>query len=234
MRRPFVDKMGEFLGHLVVLKFKPGAGGGVGAGQVATSKADGYTLVGSLPGSIVVVPLANKDIVYAPASYTPVAALPKGGFMLVVALALPWKNMKDVVEYSKRNPGKVAYSSSGFMGITHLLGEIFTKEAAMAWHGIKAHQTPDRGRRLHARMCGHQSRLWRWRRLRHPSSGPGGDVSGLPQSGQNPRRARVHLQGIHDMGLKPRHPAHPDRARPPDPERLHQEFQRCVPRRVSR
>ncbi len=136
MLRPFTDKMGEFLGQPVVLNFKPGAGGGVGAGQVATSKADGYTLVGSSPGSIVVVPLANKDIKYSPESFTPVAALSEGGFMLVVAQASPWKNMKDVVEHSKKNPGKVSFSSSGFMGITHLLGEIFTKEAAIKWNHI--------------------------------------------------------------------------------------------------
>jgi tripartite-type tricarboxylate transporter receptor subunit TctC len=136
MLRPFVDKMGEFLGQPIVLNFKPGAGGGVGAGQVAASKADGYTLVGSSPGSIVVVPLANKDIKYSPESFTPVAALSEGGFMLVVALASPWKNMNDVVEYSKSNPGKVTYSSSGYMGITHLLGEIFTKEAAVKWNHI--------------------------------------------------------------------------------------------------
>ena len=136
MLRPFADKMGEFLGQPVVLNFKPGAGGGVGAGQVAASKADGYTLVGSSPGSIVVVPLANKDIKYSPESFTPVAALSEGGLMLVVASASPWKNIKDVVEYSKKNPGKVTYSSSGTMGITHLLGEIFTKEADVKWNHI--------------------------------------------------------------------------------------------------
>ena len=136
MLRPFTDKMGEFLGQPVVLNFKPGAGGGIGAGQVSTSKADGYTLVGSSPGSIVVVPLANKDIKYSPESFTPVAALSEGGLMLVVAFASPWKNMKDVVEHSKKNPDKVTYSSSGTMGITHLLSEIFTKEADVKWTHI--------------------------------------------------------------------------------------------------
>ena len=68
MLRPFADRMGEFLGQPVVLNYKPGAGGGVGAGAVANSKPDGYTLVGTSPGSIVVVPLANKDIQYTPES----------------------------------------------------------------------------------------------------------------------------------------------------------------------
>ena len=87
MLRPFVEKMGEFLGQPVVLNYKPGAGGGVGAGFVATSKADGYTLVGTSPGSIVVVPLANKDIRYSTDSFIPVAALSEGGLMVVVASA---------------------------------------------------------------------------------------------------------------------------------------------------
>ena len=136
MLRPFADKMGEFLGQPVVLNFKPGAGGGVGAGLVATSKADGYTLVGSSPGSIVVVPLANKDIKYSSESFTPVAALSEGGLLLVVASSSSWKNLKDVVEHAKKNPDKMTYSSSGTMGITHLLSEIFTKEAAVKWNHI--------------------------------------------------------------------------------------------------
>jgi tripartite-type tricarboxylate transporter receptor subunit TctC len=136
MLRPFVEKMAEFLGQPVVLDFKPGAGGGVGAGFVAKSKPDGYTLVGSSPGSIVVVPLANKDIRYTPESFTPIAALSEGGLMLVVASSSPWKNMKELVEHSKQNPGKVTFTSSGAMGITHLLAEVFSKEAGVKWSHI--------------------------------------------------------------------------------------------------
>lgn len=136
MLRPIVDKMGEFLGQPVVMNYKPGAGGGVGAGQVATGKADGYMLLGTSPGSIVVVPLANKDIHYSADSFIPIAALSEGGLMLVVPSTSPWKNVKDIVEYSRKNPDKVTYSSSGAMGITHLLGEIFTKDAGVKWSHI--------------------------------------------------------------------------------------------------
>lgn len=133
MLRPFVEKMGEFLGQSVVLNYKPGAGGGVGAGFVAASKADGYTLVGTTPGSIVVVPLANKDIKYTPESFTPIASLAEGGALLVVNSSSPWKNMKELVEHSKKNPGAITFSSSGAMGITHLLAEIFAKEINVKW-----------------------------------------------------------------------------------------------------
>ena len=136
MLRPFVDKMGEFLGQPVVLSYKPGAGGGVGAGSVATSKPDGYTLVGTSPGSIVVVPLANKDVKYTTESFTPVAALAEGGLLLVVPASGPYKTVKELVDFSKKNPGKVTFSTSGAMGITHLLAEIFSKEAGVKWNHI--------------------------------------------------------------------------------------------------
>ena len=136
MLRPFADRMGEFLGQPVVLNYKPGAGGGVGAGVVANSKPDGYTLVGTSPGSIVVVPLANKDIQYTPESFTPIASLAEGAMLLVVNSSSPWKNMKELVEYSKKNPGTITFSSSGALGITHLLAEIFAKEAGINWRHI--------------------------------------------------------------------------------------------------
>ena len=136
MLRPFVEKMGEFLGQPVVLNYKPGAGGGVGAGFVAAAKPDGYTLVGTSPGSIVVVPLANKDIRYTPESFTPIAALAEGGLMLVVASSSPWKTLKDLMENSKKNPGKVSFTSSGALGITHLLAEVLSKEAGVKWNHI--------------------------------------------------------------------------------------------------
>ena len=136
MLRPFVERMAEFLRQPVVLNYKPGAGGGIGAGFVATSKPDGYTLVGTSPGSIVVVPLANKEMRYTPESFTPVAALAEGGLMLVVASSSPWKNMKELVEYSKKNAGRVTFSSSGALGITHLLAEALGKEAGVSWSHI--------------------------------------------------------------------------------------------------
>jgi tripartite-type tricarboxylate transporter receptor subunit TctC len=128
--------MGEFLGQSVVLNFKPGAGGGIGAGSVALSKPDGTTLVGTSPGSIVVVPLANKEIKYSLDSFEPVASLSEGGMMLVVAKNAPWKTLKELVDYSKLNPEKINYTTSGAMGITHLLAEIFSKEAGIKWTHI--------------------------------------------------------------------------------------------------
>ena len=136
MLRPFVEKLPEFLGQSVVLNYKPGAGGAVGAGFVATSKPDGYTLVGTSIGSIVLGPLANKDAKFNLDSFTPVAAVAEGSLILVVPSSSRFKTMKELVEYSKQHPQQLTYTSSGAMGITHVLTEIAAKEAGVRWSHI--------------------------------------------------------------------------------------------------
>ena len=140
MLRPFAEKMQEFLGQPVVLNFKPGAGGAVGAGFVAASKPDGYTLVGSSIGSLVLLPMASKEARYTLESFTPVAALAEGNLLLVVPANSQFQSLKGLVEHAKKNPGQVTYTSSGTMGITHVMTEMFGKEA-----GVKLHHIPFQG-----------------------------------------------------------------------------------------
>lgn len=140
MLRPFTDRLQEVLGQPLVMTYKPGAGGGVGAGSVAASKGDGYTIVGSSPGSLVVVPLANKEVKYTTESFQPIAALSEGGLMLVVPAASPYRTVRDLVEQAKKAPGRITFTSSGALGITHLLAEIFSQEA-----GIKLMHVPYNG-----------------------------------------------------------------------------------------
>ena len=136
MLRPFVERLPEFLGQPVVLNYKPGAGGAVGASFVAASKPDGYTLVGTSIGSIVLGPLANKDAKFNLDSFTPVAAVAEGSLILVVPSSSRFKTMKDLVEYSRQHPQQLTYTSSGAMGITHVLTEIAAKEAGVRWSHI--------------------------------------------------------------------------------------------------
>jgi tripartite-type tricarboxylate transporter receptor subunit TctC len=136
MLRPFLDKMGEFLGQSVIMTYKAGAGGGIGAGSVASSPPDGYTLVGTTQGSIVVVPTFNNAIKYSTESFAPVASLSEGGFILVVKADSQWKTMQELIEYSKKIPKKINYTTSGAMGVTHLIAEIFADEAGIQWTHI--------------------------------------------------------------------------------------------------
>jgi tripartite-type tricarboxylate transporter receptor subunit TctC len=136
MLRPFVERLPEFLGQPVVLNYKSGAGGAVGASFVAASKPDGYTLVGTSIGSIVLGPLANKDSKFSLDSFTPIAAVAEGSLILVVPSSSKFKTLKDMVEYSKQHPRQLTYTSSGAMGITHVLTEIAAKEAGVSWTHI--------------------------------------------------------------------------------------------------
>ena len=59
-----------------------------------------------------------------------------GTNLLVVQSSSPWKSMKELIEHSRKNPGAINYTTSGAMGITHLLAEIFSKEAQLRWTHI--------------------------------------------------------------------------------------------------
>lgn len=134
--RPFLERMGEFLGEPVNLVYRPGAAGGVGAGLVANSKPDGHMLLGSSHSSVVVVPLTNKQVSYDTDSFEPVAALVESGSLLVVLSSSPWKSFEELVEYSKTSPGKLTYTSSGTFGVNHLIPEALSKEAGLKWTHI--------------------------------------------------------------------------------------------------
>ncbi|MFQ1062744.1 Bug family tripartite tricarboxylate transporter substrate binding protein [Bordetella trematum] len=131
MLRPVVDKMPQYLKQPLVMNYKPGAGGGIGAAFVAAAAPDGYTLLGSSPGALVVVPQANKEAKYRSDSFRPVAAISLGGMMIVVPAKSSYRSLKDLVADAKARPDMVSYGTSGALGINHLLGEIFATEAGL-------------------------------------------------------------------------------------------------------
>ena len=131
--RPYVEKAPEYLGQPVTMVYKPGAAGATGAGFVAASKPDGYLLVGSSHSSIVVVPLTQKDVGYTWKSFAPVCSMADSSSLLVVQSGAPWKTLKDLIEDSKKNPGKINYSSSGTFGSNHLIPEAMCAEAGIKW-----------------------------------------------------------------------------------------------------
>ena len=128
--RTVAEPMSRALGQPLVIENKPGAGGTLGAAQVAKSAPDGYTLLVHSAGHV-----ANPSI-YANLSYdtvkdfagvTPLASLPN---VLIVAPSKGWKSVKDLVDTARANPGKLNYASAGIGSATHMNAEIF-RESAM-------------------------------------------------------------------------------------------------------
>jgi tripartite-type tricarboxylate transporter receptor subunit TctC len=130
--RPFVEKMGEFLGQPVSLVYKPGASGAVGARFVADGKPDGHTILGSPNIVVVDVPSNNKEVGYTWESFAPVTALVEGGALLAVQSSSPWKTLQELVEDSKKNPGTITYTIVAF-GLERLVLEALNKEAGVKW-----------------------------------------------------------------------------------------------------
>jgi tripartite-type tricarboxylate transporter receptor subunit TctC len=114
------------LGQPVVVENRAGAGGAIGAREVAKSKPDGYTLLLGNTSTLAVIPAVSVSAGYDPVKdFAPIAKITEGFQILVVHPSSPWKTAKDFVDYAKANPGKINYATSGPGGLPHLAGEVF-------------------------------------------------------------------------------------------------------------
>ncbi len=112
--RIVADRLSASLGQPFIVENRPGAGGSVGAKMVAGSDPDGYTLIFSSPGPVVVSPAINRNAGYdAVKSFAPVAIVSQSPLVLVIHPSVPAKTMKELVAYAQANPGKVHFPSPG-------------------------------------------------------------------------------------------------------------------------
>lgn len=125
--RSLAAKMAETLGTSVVIESKPGAGGAIATALVAKSAPDGYTLLLSHLGSHAIVPALRKDTGYDPVKdFEAISQVSLGPTLLVVRNDIPAKNVRELIEYGKANPGKLSYGSVGVGSTTHLAGEMLS------------------------------------------------------------------------------------------------------------
>lgn len=121
--RPVAEAMSRFLKQPVVVENKGGAGGGIGMGQVAKAKPDGYTVVMAL-SSFVVLPEADKLLKRTPMyqldQLKPIARFTADPTVLVVRAESPWKTYAEFIAYVKSHPAKVSFGSSGNYGTMHV------------------------------------------------------------------------------------------------------------------
>ena len=123
--RLLVDQLQKHLGQPVIIDYKPGAGGSIGANEVIKSPADGYTLLMANTGTMVINPFVyTKNIYQTLRDFTPIARTAQQPLALVVNNEVPAKTFTEFVAYAKKNPGKVNYGSAGNGGISHLVPEM--------------------------------------------------------------------------------------------------------------
>jgi tripartite-type tricarboxylate transporter receptor subunit TctC len=123
--RPIMEKLSEALGQPVVLDNKAGANGTIGCNAVAKAAPDGYTLLFSHVGPIAISPAMQPDMAYDPQKdLEAITQFVSGPTVLVVRPDVPVTSVPELIEYAKKNPGKLTYGSVGQGSTTHLAGEM--------------------------------------------------------------------------------------------------------------
>ena len=124
--RLLAERLGQVLGQPVIIDYKAGAGGTVGAEFVARSAPDGYTLLMANTGTMVINPAVYTKLPYNTLKdFAPIARTAQQPLALVVNPEVPAKTIGELVALAKKNPGKLNYGSAGNGGISHLVPEMF-------------------------------------------------------------------------------------------------------------
>ena len=140
MARVMGQKMSEIWGQPVIIESKPGAAGSIGMEFAARQPNDGYTFVIGNLGPAGVNPLLSKLPYNMDKDFVAVALTATGPNILVVPANSPYKNLKDVIADAKANPNKVSYGTSGPGSMSHLAGELISRQA-----GVKMVSVPYKG-----------------------------------------------------------------------------------------
>ena len=124
--RLITDKLQTVLGQPVLIDYKSGAGGTVGAQEVMKAPADGYTIMLANTGVMVINPAIYSKLPYATLrDFTPIARTAMQPLALLVNPKVPANTLKEFVDYTRARPGQINYGSAGNGGISHLAPEMF-------------------------------------------------------------------------------------------------------------
>jgi tripartite-type tricarboxylate transporter receptor subunit TctC len=124
--RAIGPKMSDRLGQSVIIENKAGATGTLGAGFVKRAEPDGYTLLVTSLGPLVIAPHLLSSVPYDPAKdFDFITVAVQSPNVMVVPANSPYKSVSDVVAALKANPNKVTFASAGSGSSDHLTAEIF-------------------------------------------------------------------------------------------------------------
>jgi tripartite-type tricarboxylate transporter receptor subunit TctC len=125
------QKMSDAFGQPFIIENLAGASGAIGAAAVARAAPDGYTLMYCPVITVIGLQFVQKGVPYEAKDFTPVMAAVEALTMIVAHPSAPGGSLKELLEYAKRNPGKVTYASAGVGSYFHLLGETLKRDAGV-------------------------------------------------------------------------------------------------------
>lgn len=141
MSRIFVEAIKSTLKVTVVPVNKPGAGGAIGLNFLANAKPDGYTIGAGSFGAMVISPIVEPKLPYKRSDLTLVAKTINFPIGIFVKPDAPWKNLKELADYARANPGKIRAAVGGPTGAPALMLEAFKIQAG----GLSIINIPSKG-----------------------------------------------------------------------------------------
>jgi tripartite-type tricarboxylate transporter receptor subunit TctC len=134
LARLISPKLSEAIGQTVVVENKPGAAGNLGADNVAKARPDGHTLLIADVGSVAAAPALFPDLTFnVEKDLAPVGMVMFGPYVLAVNPSVPAKSVKELTDYAKANPGKLAVATSGVGGMNHITSIQVAKGLGIEW-----------------------------------------------------------------------------------------------------
>lgn len=141
LARTIADRVSREVGQSIIIDNSPGAGGTVGAAKATRAQADGYTMLVGHMGYMGAAPALYKKLPYDPVKdFAPVFRFPDTPMVLMVRKDHPAKDVRELVEMGKKNPGKLFISNAGVGSTSHLVAALFAASA-----GIKVSLVPYKG-----------------------------------------------------------------------------------------
>jgi len=133
----------KHFGQPWINEIKPGAGGMVGMAYLARAKPDGYTIVGHAGVGQIITNFFLQDLDFKQSDFDPVIQWAYYDNILAVNAESPWKTMKDIVEYAKKNPGAIKYATVGKGSSPHFQVEVMCRQVGIKLTPVFYKGTPD-------------------------------------------------------------------------------------------